>query len=415
MDRSKELFLQALNAALRGAQVDWAEALAPEDWRALFQTADEQHVLPMILEAVYRCPAAGGMDPQSLRALRQKSVRAVLLQTMQTDAFLQLYAYLGTRGFRPLVVKGIVCRNLYPRPDDRLSGDEDLLLPAEQFAACHQAMLDYGMCLSNPAQDIDAAYEVPYGKPGSPLYIELHKQLFPTESDAYGDFNRFFTDAQERAVTVTADGRELLTLEPTDHLFYLLCHAFKHFLHSGCGIRQVCDICLFANAHGQGLDWARILGQCREIHAERFAAALFRIGERHLTFDPERACYPAAWRTLPVDEAPLLEDLLDAGVYGDSSMSRKHSSTITLNAVSAQKQGKKAGNGVLKTVFPSAKDLQGRYPYLKDKPWLLPAAWVDRILKYRQETSQTGNDDAASAVEIGNRRVELLREYGIVE
>lgn len=415
MKKNDGLFLQALKAALLDTQVDWEEELAPEDWLALFRTAEEHHVLPMILEAVYSCPAAKRADPQLLRVSRQKSIHLVMLQTMQTGEFLPMYAFLGKRGIRPLVVKGIVCRNLYPRPDDRLSGDEDLLLPPEQFEACHQAMLEYGMCLSDPEQDIYAAHEVPYGKPGSPLYIELHKQLFPAASDAYGDFNRFFTDVRERAVTVTADGTELLTMEPTDHLFYLLCHAFKHFLHSGCGIRQVCDICLFANAYGQALDWARILEQCREIHAERFAAAIFRIGEAYLTFDPEKACYPSAWRALPVNEAPLLDDLLDAGVYGDSSMSRKHSSGITLNAVSAQKQGKKTGNGVLKTVFPSAKDLQGRYPYLKDKPWLLPAAWVDRILKYRKETSRVGNDDAASAVEIGNRRVELLREYGIVE
>lgn len=40
----------------------------------------------------------------------------------------------------------------------------------------------------------------------------------------------------------------------------------------------VCDIVLFANAHGREIDWIRILQQCREIHADLFTAALFQIG-----------------------------------------------------------------------------------------------------------------------------------------
>ena len=35
-------------------------------------------------------------------------------------------------------------------------------------------------------------------------------------------------------------------LAPTDHLLCLLCHAYKHFLYAGFGIRHVCDIGIFA-------------------------------------------------------------------------------------------------------------------------------------------------------------------------
>ena len=33
----------------------------------------------------------------------------------------------------------------------------------------------------------------------------------------------------------------ILTLAPTDHLLFLLCHAYKHLLHGGIGIRQLCE------------------------------------------------------------------------------------------------------------------------------------------------------------------------------
>ena len=98
-------------------------------------------------------------------------------------------------------------------------------------------------------EELERIYEVPYGKKGSLIYIELHKSLFPPESDAYGDLNRFFENVYTDAIEIKIDNTDIRTMGYTDHLFYLICHAFKHFLHSGFGIRQVCDIILFANAY----------------------------------------------------------------------------------------------------------------------------------------------------------------------
>ena len=111
----------------------------------------------------------------------------------------------------------------------------------------------------------------------------------------------------------------------------------------------------------------------------------------------------------------MLMDLLDSGIYGNANMSRKHSSNMTLDAVAADKNGKKAGNTVLKSLFPSAKKLEGRYPYLKKHPILLPIAWTNRILKYRKETVAGGDNAAADSVKIGNQRIELMKKYGIIK
>ena len=110
-----------------------------------------------------------------------------------------------------------------------------------------------------------------------------------------------------------------------------------------------------------------------------------------------------------MDETDMLMDLLDSGIYGNANMSRKHSSNMTLDAVAADKSGKKISNTIWKSLFPAAKKLEGRYPYLKKYPILLPVAWTDRILKYRKETSGVGGNDAAESVKIGNQRIELLK------
>ena len=415
MEAVQELFLQALKAALENKKVSWEDELEAQEWLALFRLAEVHNVLPLIYDAVYSCPAVRKAEGELFHPFKRRTVQTVMVQTQKTNEFLRLYEKLRDAGIKPCVVKGIICRNIYPNPDHRVSSDEDIWIPKEQFPLCHEVMLSWGMSLSVPEQDIDAAYEVPYGKKGSPIYIELHKSLFPPESAAYGDLNRFFHGITENPEEVQVQGSKLYTMGHTDHLFYLICHAFKHFLHSGFGLRQVCDIILYANTYGDKIDWERIVDQCRQIRAELFTAALFRIGEEYLCFDGDKARFPAVWRELELDESAMLEDLLDSGVYGDANMSRKHSSNITLNAVSAQKQGQKAGNNVLKTVFPPAKSLEGRFPYLKEHPYLLPVAWTSRIFRYQKELQQTSGNDAAESIRIGNQRIELMKQYGIIE
>ena len=415
MEAVQELFLQALKAALENKKVSWEDELEAQEWLALFHLAEVHNVLPLIYDAVYSCPAARKAEGELFLPFKRRTVQTVMLQTQKTNEFLRLYEKLRDAGIKPCVVKGIICRSIYPNPDHRVSSDEDIWIPKEQFPLGHEVMLSWGMSLSVPEQDIDAAYEVPYGKKGSPIYIELHKSLFPPESAAYGDLNRFFDGITENPEEVLVQGSKLYTMGHTDHLFYLICHAFKHFLHSGFGLRQVCDIILYANTYGDKIDWERIVDQCRQIRAELFTAALFRIGEKYLCFDGDKACYPAVWRELELDESVMLEDLLDSGVYGGANMSRKHSSNITLNAVSAQKQGQKAGNNVLKTVFPPAKSLEGRFPYLKEHPYLLPVAWTSRIIHYQKELQQISGNDAAESIRIGNQRIELMKQYGIIE
>lgn len=408
-----EKFLEALGASLKKETVSWNE-LSQEEWQQLFQFASKQQVLPLVYEAVYKCPAAK-MQPELMEVCSKRVFAEVARQVMKTNGFLELYQKLRDAGAKPLVMKGLICRSLYLRPDHRSSTDEDILIPKEQFEIAHQVMMDAGMQLMEPEKDIYTAHEVPYVKKSRFLYIEMHKSPFPDEVEAYGDYNHFFEGVHERAIKETIQGEEVYTLAYTDHLLYLICHAFKHFLHSGVGVRQVCDIVLFANAHGSKIDWKWILECCRQMQAEKWTAAIFKLGEKYFKFDFEKTCYPLEWQKIEVDEDALLHDMLDGGVFGSAEKSRIHSSNITLNAVSAQKKGKKVKGTVLKTVFPPGKYMAGQYKYLDKHPYLLPVAWISRIVKYGKEIQNSKSNNPSKSIEIGNQRIALMKEYGVIK
>ncbi len=407
----ERIFLSLLRTAVSGRDGLSETVPDPADWEAVFRLAEQHHVLPMITDAAYKC-VPDAVPDELLGKYKASSRRLVMTQAIKTDRFLSLYAFLADRGLSPVVVKGILCRSLYPEPDFRLSADEDLLIEPEAGEEYHRSLLDFGLRLQEKASDPAKDPETGYLSGDRVLYIEVHRSLFPPDSEAYGDYNRFFRDVFDRTESVEINGVTLRALDPTDHLFYLITHALKHFLHGGFGIRQICDIGLFAKANGPRIDWDRFTAQCGEINALTFAASVFGVAEEYLGIESELPPSLTADRT---DCGALLRDVLDSGVFGSSTMSRKHSSTITLGAV--EKAGRRSAPKKLplrRVMFPSTEAMARRYPYIKKYPYLLPAAWAQRLIRYVRER-EPGDNTPAEALRIGRERLKLLERYGLTQ
>ena len=391
-------FLHIAKAAISGGDLP-AEKV---DWPAIFALANQQKLLPILFEAVRKTPAAE--ENAALFAVtKQQVIGQVLNQTVRSAEFSDLYHKLCAAGSHPIVVKGQLCSRLYPLKDHRISADDDLYIPDAEFMACHEQLLANGLTTDTPADELTTADEVSYKKEGSPLYIELHRHLFDSAEDAHDELNHFFADLNP----VEIDG--LLAMPPYEHLLYLLLHAYKHFVRSGIGLRQFCDIGLWARAYHAEIDWQRLHEQCESVHAATFAAAAFRIARDYLGIE---FSLPAPWDA-SIDVEPLLHDTLCGGVYGSNDLTRLHSSTVTLNAVKASRTGEKSS--VLRTVFPKREYLERRYPYLKKRPYLLPVAWVQRIAHYASE-KQFGTDNSASgSIKLAKERIELMKQYDIMD
>ncbi len=414
LNKTERLFLETVTAAVNGTSVQWtdAEEITAEEWQELFRLADIQSVFPMVYQAVFKSApfAKSGLAG----TLQGKMRQSVMQQVMKTSEFLAMVRQLKKQNSHPAVVKGIICREMYPDPDLRISGDEDLFIPESQYMDCVHAMETFGMEVAQWDKEIlGEHYEVSFVKEKSFLRVELHKSLFDESDITYRKLNELFANSYEQAIDVTVQGVTLRTLNWTDHFMFLICHAYKHFIGSGFGIRQVCDILMMAKTYGTEIDWKRVVESMQYIHAEQFVAALFTIGSQYLNFHFADGEIPVEFLNSPVDAEVLLKDILEGGIYGSADAVRLHSSSITLNAMSDQAKGKQAKAGILRTLFPQLNTMKGRYPYLTSKPWMLPIAWGDRLIRYRKRTA--GNtDQAAASVKIGKQRIDLLKSLGII-
>ena len=391
-------FLHIAKAAISGGDLP-AEKV---DWPAIFALANQQKLLPILFETVRKTPAAE--ENAALFAVtKQQVIGQVLNQTVRSAEFSDLYHKLRSAGLHPIVVKGQLCSRLYPLKDHRISADDDLYIPDAEFMACHEQLLAHGLTTDTPADELPTADEVSYTKDGSPLYIELHRHLFDSAEDAHDELNHFFADLNP----VEIDG--FLAMPPHEHLLYLVLHAYKHFVRSGIGLRQFCDIGLWAQKYHDEIDWQCLHDQCVSVHAATFAAAAFRIARDYLGIDFD---LPTPWDA-SIDVEPLLHDTLCGGVYGSNDLTRLHSSTVTLNAVKASRTGEKSS--VLSSVFPKREYLERNYPYLKKHPYLLPVAWVQRIVHYASEKQNAADNSASGSIKLAKERIELMKRYGIMD
>lgn len=414
------LFLQAVKASLEGKALEVSEEVSFEEWEQFFEIAKQHNVLPMVYESIYGSKAFLATGGPLNAVVKQQTMKTVFMQVGKQEAFKELYRQLKGYGLEPIVVKGCMVRKLYGKPDYRPSGDEDLYIPLGTYEVYKEALAKCGMTLAPWDEGCeDTNHEVTYVNVRRQLNVEIHKSLFDEKLSAFQGMNDLFTDAFEKSILVNVDDVAVRTMDHSDHMLFLILHAFKHFVTSGFGIRQVCDMVVYGNHYGREIDWDYLLKKCEGIQAEYFAAAIFDIGRKWLGFDWDKAGYPMIWQALEVDSANLLDDLVDAGIFGASNMSRKHSSNITLSAVNAEKQGEKAKAGIagiLSSVFLPLEAMEKRFPYLKKYPFLLPVAWAVRVWIYRKETKAGSVENrAGESIKIGKQRVELMKQYKILK
>ena len=398
--------LDALRCAINGTTVSWGEALDEAEWRELFQAALKHNILPLVADAL----------PNALPEPYAKRMRhEILRQAERTGELCLLLEYLRGKGLRPLVIKGMVCRALYAHPEHRPSTDEDLLVDPAVFPQMHAALLEYGLKLVKPEEDLRESFEVSYLDPDRRLYVEVHKALFTREKPYLNRMNSCFRAAHARAETQIIGGVPVSTLCAHDNLLYLLLHALKHFLHSGVGIRQVCDIALYSQKNRDRISWGGLRRELNELGVLDFARAIFGIIEQYLMPGSRLMEYLAGWEIASVNVEPMLEDIMDGGLYGTSTMSRAHSATMTLNAASKQKTDGLAA--LLHAIFQPRRDLQTKYRYLKKAPWLLPVAWGHRLLRYGVELlrGDRRTNSPLDSIRVGSERIRLLEQYRIIE
>lgn len=362
--------------------------------------AKKQNLLPLFLNALSkRAPLPPELENERLSAFGQYTA-----QRVKTAEFLSLCQKIESEKIRFLCVKGVTLRALYEDGELRPSSDEDILIERKNIPLFKRIMEENSFSVKCEGEN-----EVSFFDEKTSLLVEAHTSLFSEDGELGEALSSLFEDPFASAKTVKIGSVDILTLDGQGGLLYLVCHAFKHFIRSGFGVRQVCDVGIYIRENKEKINFERLRNDLSKIKADRFFDAVVNIAVDYLGF--EDIVFSSLDRS--VDPEALLEDLLRGGVYGRGEPSRKHSASLTLSAA----RGKTRGRALFSALFPKRRVLEAAYPKFKKFPFLYLYFAFVRIVKYfvslrkRKESEGT----ALESLKIAEKRLLLFEEYGLGE
>lgn len=107
---------------------------------------------------------------------------------------------------------------------------------------------------------------------------------FGFDDDNRAMLNDWFKDVYDSKETIDVNGVSVKTLEPADHMLFLVFHAFKHFIFGSFGVRLMIDILLYAETYYDRIDWHYITEGLEGVGATSFYADLVDLGNKYLGF-----------------------------------------------------------------------------------------------------------------------------------
>ena len=373
------------------------------DWPRLYRLAAVHKLGAVVYETLRGLPGFCREQPQLAARWRRETMIQAASQLAKTQRLLRLTGALEVAGVRYAVVKGALCREMYTRPELRPSGDEDILIAPEDFSKCSAVLIQDGM----EHTDEEDGPVTHWLDRQTGLHVELHTELFSSKLASDHLLNSCFSQQLNHTVSMPVSGGTVCTFQPTYHFLFLVCHAIKHFIAGGFGIRTLCDIVTYAEQHQEAIDQDAVYVWLEKANGRVFLDQVLSIGQEFLSMNPKGWAMSA-----PAHSAEMLEDILDAGIYGQSTMSRRHSGALVLRAA---EEGQTRPS-VIRAAFPPKEQLVGRYPILEKRPALLPVMWIRRLGAYGLELikSQKSDNSLRDNLALGKQRTEMMIRYGII-
>lgn len=349
------------------------------DWFRLIRLAERQAVTGILGYMTEQYPAifTGQENNDAWSAyLRNQFLNTLVLYTRREERAKLRMKQMNLLGIRHMVLKGFVTRDYYPVTQLRTYCDIDILISLEQRKQCDDWMMKEGFRRKTDWEPVYSYYK------GEEFY-EIHTELMDQNLTGKEALDWFTREAWEHAVRVECD---TWVMEKEYHLVYLFVHLAKHLEGTGAGIRMYLDLALMIRAEKEQLDWIKIKSLCERMGIVGFVRIIFAFLNRYLEVKLPKAAEEAfdfGKETIEVTAEDLYEKgsllllyTFSGGTFG--SISER------AGLVFAEKCGMVKtyrGPMVVRKLLPGSENLKKRYTYLEEKPWLLPAAWIHRILK----------------------------------
>lgn len=298
---------------------------------------------------------------------KNKAIRKNLLMNTERQ---HLCAFLEQQGIWYLPLKGSLLQYLYPVFGMRQMADNDLLFDMKARQQVYDWFTAHGYSVKSYGISNHDVYQK------EPIYnFEMHTELFGESLD--NNWREYYTNIKDRLLL--NEGSSFgYHFSDEDFYIYMIVHEYKHYMHSGTGLRFLLDIYVYNREKGSQMNWEYIRTELKKLGLFLF--------EKEMRFLAKKVFFSYANKkelSLNPQEQKLLEEFFLSATYGTIQQSAKKG----LRKLSGEKGKISIRIKILylkNRLFPDASFMrrwcQAFAPALLKYPWMLPFAWIFRIV-----------------------------------
>lgn len=256
MNSAEKHYFELLQAAIWDHPVRIDEKI---DWASVMQIAKHHTTETLICGAASSMTGDNKPNPSLLNKMKDIMRRNLLSQLKMKQSLITAVTMLREHQIEPILLKGFGLAQFYPNPNLRQFGDIDLFVGLERFHEACDIMKHFpGSYNWGVILDSGRHFVIELGD----HCIETHRVSSeitdPKEYDIY--MNIEHEGLVEHPQRINFEGFELSIPSKEFMVFFTFHHAWHHFMTTGVGWRQLCDISLALHAYHNQLDATKLVG-----------------------------------------------------------------------------------------------------------------------------------------------------------
>lgn len=366
MRTSQRQFIQLFNNALKNTKTNQKSAF---DWEKIYEDAKAHKVQGLIYTAISE-EMLETMDKDLLKRWKVDTFNTGISQIIHIKQIERILALINKAQIPVVVLKGLVVREYYHRPELRTMCDADILVKESDLDKVRELLLNEGYEEGESTE----AHLVFYHSSHMP--VEVHWTL------ADGRFFRgntsFEKNLWENTQTVKVGEVSVLSLGDEDLSLHLCVHMATHIISSGFGIRQIADLALLVDKIGEQINWNHFINKTKECGVEKFTIVIFMLARELFDIQiPNVILQNTIKSRKNIDN--FLQDILVGGAFGTRDLARMFGNQLAYDMENREVEKAGIGRLYLRLIFPSVENLPERYGYAKTNKLLLPIAYIHHI------------------------------------
>lgn len=373
MNNTQKQFVDILSASIRGKKI--TNVYDSVNWNEILHLAEAHKVEGIIYSGLSRSGLTENIEEEQLKSLKRSTFNTGVEQLRNIKNLSNVFSKFNEENIPVIVLKGLVIREFYPRPEQRSMCDADILVHKNDVEKVKDLLIEMGYVF---LEDHKASHHIALVHRYNPM-VEVHWHLFKRDgfSSELGDFEKLIW---KDVIKLNVGDAEVLSLGYEDLALHLCMHMAAHIVSSGFGLRQLCDLVLLIENKGDLINWDKFITKASMYGFEKFSLIIFILCKELFGME-----IPSGIKVEGVNNKryiyDLIEEIFEAGVHGKKDITSSFGNQVAFNF---EEKDNNATLGAIKRylnlIFPKVQSMSNKYGYAKKFRILTPIAWIHHLI-----------------------------------